>query len=146
MMYRDFKDVNKITDNKTFSVNMESLYPRKRKLANQITVEDSEENIISDDTLVSETLKKFFFKNATKWSINGKWYIVDSSSSITDPVDKEVKTYKNHSTILLMKQKLENMSYFSFKEVFKSEIEKDFRETNSYEVTTFDNIPTKILN
>ena len=45
-----------------------------------------------------------------------------------------------------MKQKLENISYFSFKEVFKSEIEKDFRETNSYEVTTFDNIPTKILN
>ena len=44
-----------------------------------------------------------------------------------------------------MKQKLENMSHFSFKEVSKSEIEKDFRETNSYKVTMFGNIPTKIF-
>ena len=66
------------------------------KLVNQIALEDSEENIISDDTLVSEQLNKFFFKNATKTlNINEKWYIVDSSSSIADPVDKAVKTYKN---------------------------------------------------
>ena len=125
---------------------MQSIFPRKRKFANQITLEDSEENMISDDTLVSEQLNNFFFKNATKTvNINENWYIVDSSSSITDPVDKAVKTYKNHSTILLMKQKLENMSHFSFKEISKSEIEKNFRETNSCKVTTFGNIPTKLL-
>ena len=88
----------------------------------------------------------FFSKNTTKWNINGKWYIADFSSSITDPVDKAVKTYKNHSIILLMKQILENMNHFSFKEVSKIEIEKDFRETNSHKVTTFGNITTKILN
>ena len=44
-----------------------------------------------------------------------------------------------------MKQKLENMSHFSFKEISKSEIEKNFRETNSCKVTTFGNIPTKLL-
>ena len=52
----------------------------------------------------------FFFKNATKLlNINENWYIVRSSSSVTDPVDKTVKTYKNHSTILLMKQKFKNV-------------------------------------
>ena len=87
------------------------LFPEKRKFANQITFEDSEENIISDDTLVSEEQNNFFLKNATKTlNINENWYIVHSSSSITDPVDKAVKTYKNLSTILLMKQKLENAS------------------------------------
>ena len=45
-----------------------------------------------------------------------------------------------------MKQILENMNHFSFKEVSKIEIEKDFRETNSHKVTTFGNITTKILN
>ena len=86
---------------------MQSIFPKKRKFANQITLEDSEENIISDDTLVSEQLNNSFFSNATKTlNINENWYIIDSSSSITDPVDKAVKTYKNHSTILLMKQKL----------------------------------------
>ena len=88
----------------------------------------------------------FFFKNATKLlNINENWYIVRSSSSVTDPVDKTVKTYKNHSTILLMKQKLKNVGHFSFKEVSLCEIEKEFREPKSYKVTTFGNILTKIL-
>ena len=37
------------------------------------------------------------------------------------------------------------MGHFSFKEVSISEIEKEFREPNSYNVTTFGNILTKIL-
>ena len=45
---------------------MQSLFPRNRKLANQITLEDSEENIISDDTLVSEQLNNFFFQKCHK--------------------------------------------------------------------------------
>ena len=44
-----------------------------------------------------------------------------------------------------MKQELENMDHFSFKEVSISEIEKEWRELNSNEATTFGNIPTKTL-
>ena len=126
---------------------MQPLFPEKRKFANQITFEDSEENIIFDDTLVSEELNNFsFFKNASKaLNIDENWYTVDSSFSITDPVDKAVKTYKNHSTILLMKQKLENVGHFSFKEVSISEIEKEFRKPNSYKLTTFGNILNKVV-
>ena len=73
---------------------MQPLFPENRKFANKITLEESEENIISDDTLVSEELNNFFFKNATKTlNINENWYIVDSSFSITDPVDKAINTY-----------------------------------------------------
>ena len=87
-----------------------------------------------------------FFKNATKTlNINENWYIVHSSTSITDPVDKAVKIYKKHSTILLMKQALENLGHFSFQEVSISETEKKFREPNSYKMTKFGNILTKIL-
>ena len=42
-----------------------------------------------------------------------------------------------------MKQKLENVHHFSFKEASISEIEKELGEINSNKVTT--NIPTKIL-
>ena len=92
---------------------------------NKITLEDSEENIISDDTLVSEELN-FFFKNATKTlNINENWDIVYSSYYITDPVDKAVNIYKNHSSILLMKQKLQNVGHLSFNKVSICEIEKE---------------------
>ena len=73
-------------------------------LSNKITLEDSEENILSDDTLVSEELTNFF-QNATKTlNINENSYIVDSSFNITDPVDKTINTYKTSPSILLIKQ------------------------------------------
>ena len=46
---------------------------------------------------------------------------------------------------MLIKQKLENVDHFSFKEVSISEIEKELRELNSNKATTLGNIPTKIL-
>ena len=46
---------------------------------------------------------------------------------------------------MLIKQKLENVDHFSFKEASILEIEKEFRELNSNKATTFGNIPTKIL-
>ena len=89
----------------------------------------------------------FFSRNAIKTlNIDENSYIVDSSSSITDPVDKAINTYKNHPSILLIKQKIENVDHFWFKVVSISETEKELRELNSNKTTTFGNIPTKILN
>ena len=56
-----------------------------------------------------------------------------------------VNTYQNHSSILLMNQKLENVSHLSLKEVSVCEIEKEFRAPNLNKVTTSGNIPNKIL-
>ena len=109
--YFDTLDINKITDNKAFWKNIKHLFSEKRKFANKITPEDSEENILSDDALVSEELNSFF-QNATK-TLNMN--IGDSSSSITDPVDKAINIYKNHPSILLIKHKLRNVDHFSFK-------------------------------
>ena len=104
--YFDTLDVNKITDNKAFWKNIQPLFSEKRKFTNKITLEDSVENILSDDTLVPEKLNNFF-QNATKTlNINENSYIADSSSSITDPADKAINTSKNHPRILLIKQKL----------------------------------------
>ena len=50
--YFDTLDVNKITDNKAFWKNIQPLFSEKRKLKNKKTLEDSEKNILSDDTLV----------------------------------------------------------------------------------------------
>ena len=46
---------------------------------------------------------------------------------------------------MLIKQKLENVDHFSFKEVSVSETEKELKELNSNKATRFSNIPTKIL-
>ena len=60
--YLNTLDANKITDNKAFWKNIQPLFSEKRKFANKIILEDSEENILSDDKLVSEELNNFFSK------------------------------------------------------------------------------------
>ena len=92
---------------------MQPLFPEKRKFANKLS------------TSVSEELNNFCFQKCNKTlNTDENWYIVDSSSSITDPVDdKDINTYKNHPTILLKKQKLENVDHFSFKEISINETE-----------------------
>ena len=93
--------------------------------------------------MVSKELN-IFFQNATKaLNINDNSYLIDSSSSITDRIDK-VNTYKSHHSILLIKQKLENADHFSFKEVSISETEKEMRELNSTKATIIGSILTKI--
>ena len=44
-----------------------------------------------------------------------------------------------------MKQTLENMGHFSFKQVSISQVEKEFSKSNSGKKKTFANVPTKIL-
>ena len=64
--YFDTLDANKITDKKAFWRNIQPLFfAENRKFTNKIILEDSEENILFDDTLVLEKLF-MFFQNATK--------------------------------------------------------------------------------
>ena len=63
--YFDALYVNKITDYKAFLKNTQPLFSEKGKFANKTTLEDSEENILSDKTLVSEEF--------SKWNKNSKY-------------------------------------------------------------------------
>ena len=120
---------------KLFGKTSNLFFFEKRKFANKITLEDSEENILTDDTLVSEELNNFF-QNATK---------VLNINENSDTVDKAINTYKNHPSILLIIQKLENVDNFTFEEFSISETEKELRKPNFNKTTTFDKMPTKIL-
>ena len=72
--YFDTLDVNNITDNKAFWKNIQPLFCEKRKFANKITLENSEQNILFDDTLVSEELNNFFQNAANTTNINKNVY------------------------------------------------------------------------
>ena len=54
---------------------------------------------------MSEGLKHFFQNATNTLNINENSYIIDSSSSITDTVDKAINTHKNYPSILLIEQK-----------------------------------------
>ena len=66
-------------------------------------------------------------------------YLIDKIE-LSDPVNKAISKYKNHSSILLIKDKIRNPAPFSLKESSLSDIEKELRNLN-----TFGNILSKIL-
>ena len=66
-------------------------------------------------------------------------YLIDKIE-LSDPVNKAITKYKNHPSILLIKDKIRNPAPFSLKESSLSDIEKELRN-----LKTFGNILSKIL-
>ena len=81
---------------------MQHLFSENTKIRNKIALFDDNENILSEEHLVSEKLNNFF-KNATKsLQINENPYIIDEQSDVTDPILKAINKYKHHPSILLI--------------------------------------------
>ena len=57
-------------------------------------------------------------------------YLIDKSE-LSDPVNKAISKYKNHPSILLIKDKIRNPESFSFKEASLSDIEKELRNLST---------------
>ena len=74
-----------------------------------------------------------------KLNINENWYIAESSSCITDPAGKAVNTCKNIPT------KIRKCGPYFIQRGFYMWNWKKIQGANLNKVTTFGNIPTKIL-
>ena len=87
----------------------------KGNITSKITVIDEDKTIISDNQLISEELN-YFFKNAPKvLKIRENLYLIDKSE-LSDPVNNVISKYRNHPSILLIKDKIKNPTSFSFNE------------------------------
>ena len=135
-------DSSKMCVNKAFRKTIQPSFSKKQTITNKITLVD--ETVISEDQLISAELNQLF-KNATKaLNIQENSYLIDKSE-LSDPVDKAISKYKNHPSILLIKDKIINPAPFSFKEASLSDIEKELRKLNTKKASTFGNILPKIL-
>ena len=77
--------------------------------------------------------------------INENSYIVNNESrTILDLVERAIKKYEIHPSILLIKNKIGNQKPFKFEAI--SDIEKEIKTINPQKATLSENIPPKILN
>ena len=100
--------VSSFSDNKTFWKNIQPFFSEKRKGNNKISLVNKEK-VIQEDKLVAEEMNDFF-KNATNTlNISQNNYLKDIVSiSSLDSVDKAVLQYKNHPSILVIKNETRN--------------------------------------
>ena len=79
-------------------------------------------------------------------NINENMHIINhDSGNLSDPVDKAICKYKFHSSILLIKSKLENQKSFLLQPISKFEMEKEIQNIDLKKATTKNTIPPKIL-
>ena len=134
-----------ICDNKTFWKYVQPFFSEKRKISNKITLVDDNDTIVSDDQSISEELN-ISFKNATKsLNIRQNSYLTDESNEIEDQVKKAIFKYKNHPSIILIKNKITVPELFAFTEASVSDIEKELSNLNAKKASTFKNITPKVL-
>ena len=101
------------------------------KSSNKITLVDDNDTMVSDDQSILEELHTFF-KNATKSvNIGQNSCQTDESNEIEDQVKKAIFRYKNHPSIILIKNKITVPEIFVFTEASLSDIEKELSNLNT---------------
>ena len=92
------------------------------------------ENIISDDKLMSEELTNFFQKATKTLNITENWYLTNNENEGLDSADKDIFKYKNHSSTLTIRNELDATTPFLFNEVSLSDIEKESSNLNTKKI------------
>ena len=135
-------NLNDITDSKKFWRTIKPLFSDKGQQTKQITLIDKG-NIISDDHEVADTFSSMFNNAVNSLNIEENKHLLTFSEAL-DPVDKAIKVYEAHPSILKIKE-INKPQNFSFSEVNLSEIEKQLQNLNPKKATTYMNMPTKLL-
>ena len=132
-----------VKDNKIFWKSIKPFFSDKGNLRSQTKLIKNDELIQNDDK-VAETLNTFFKNAVATLDINENSYIVNNeSSNILNPVERAIKKYEIHPSILRIKNKIGNEKSFKFEAISTSE--KEIKTINPHKATPSGNIPLKIL-
>jgi hypothetical protein len=108
-----------------------------------VLIED--ETIISNDIEVAETMNEFFVTVTDSLGINENSNYENATEGITDPVEKAVRKFSSHPSILKIKSHFQNAGPFFFQKVNPNAVDKEVWNLNPKKATTHKNIPPKIL-
>ena len=136
-------DLNKICDNKKFWKTLQPLFSEKGKISKKITIVKDNE-IISADEKVAETLNNFFQNAVNSLNIKENGYLTNPQNNSHDPIEKAIEKFDSHPSILKIKEMV-TPTTFLFTEVTLTEVEQELQQLNPKKASTFKNIPPKHL-
>ena len=151
--YYNNLDTKTLVDNRKFWERVKPIFTDKQKsLPNKITlIED--EGIICESKLVAEKLNCCFVEAVDKLGIKPYKHtenidnIHESENEYQpkDKIEKIVFKYRNHPSILKIKENVKNQNKFSFSHKNADDFESAIMRLNPKKANSHDDIPTKIL-
>ena len=133
-------DLKVINDNKKFWKTTKPLFSDKHTNSRNITLIDGE-NIISNDTEVAEIMNGFFSDAVSTLGIKG--YQTELANVGSDKINDVITNFKDHPSILKIKQRAQIKDTFTFSMTNVDEIMTEINNLNITKPTTFNNIPAK---
>ena len=135
-------NINKVTDNKHFWDCIKPLFSDKQKIRQKIVLIE-EESILSNEKDVAEKMNQYFVNAVTKLDIQDPFF--NSTIEELTGVEKALKKFKEHPSILKIKEHYTFNEEFHFDNKSESEIEYEIGKLNLNKITSCDDIPAKIL-
>ena len=154
-----FSNINTcdITDNKTFWKTVKPFFTDKIKTKSKITLIEKKvvsqegqeeivsEKIITEDQAVAEVFNKFFINIVPNLKISTDRGYDNDFIATDDQVANAVNKFRNHSSIIMIKNKKKNDQSFSFGPVTYDDVLKKVNTLDTAKASQQSDIPTKIL-
>ena len=138
-------NLKNIVDNKIFWKTMKPFLSNKGDFHNKIILIENDE-IISDNKEVAQKLNNFFEPAEKSLGIMENQSLLSTSNGIDDPIDRIIKKYEIHPSILAIKDKVKSpLQKVSFSHISLSNMEREVKSLNGKKSATFQNIPAKHL-
>ena len=137
-------DMKNITDNKKFWQTMKPFFGNSGSVKSKITLVEGDE-VISDEKKVADTFSDFFDQAVSSLDLKENSDILNKVEDQSDPVDKALHKFKDHPSIIEIKNQVVNDLNFSFSSVTEKEMMKEIEVLKTKKAGTFMNIPTKKL-
>ena len=137
-------DLNKYTDNIKFWNTVKPMFSNSCKGSSRITLVEKGQ-IVTDDQVLAETFSGFFVDAVSSLSIEENRALLDDAGKEADTVQKSVKKFAHHPSILNIKQRVKMTEKFSFWEIDIMEMTNEINNLDCKKAGTFMNIPVKRL-
>ena len=149
-------NMHDVTDNKMFWKKVRPLFTDKIQTKSKITLIEKKvlqenrkvnevEEIITDDKAVAEFFNEFYGNIVPNLKISMENHFDTEFVKTENPVLNVVNKYKNHPSVIMIKEKIKPIEKFSFFPVQYDDVLRKIRNLDPSKCSQQTDIPTKIL-
>ena len=138
-------DIKKITDNKKFWKTRKPLLSDKAKCgSSKINLVENDE-ILSTDREIAEAFNNYYSNAVKSLNLQCDFEHLSDVSDEIDPIERAIKEFKNHPSIISVNKNIPKTTNFEFSQVDIDSIKKMIDNLDSSKSGTFGGIPTNCL-
>ena len=137
-------DIKLVSHNKKFWATIKPFLSHKYTKSSKITLVEGDK-IISADKDIAQKFDKFYKNAVSSLNIQCDSEFVNECESLEDPVEIAIQKFKNHPSIMSIKENIVSPEIFKFHKINLDDILKELNNLDRTKNGTFGDIPSKCL-